>query len=320
MRAKLERVAPQVLRTEGRQEWEIGPVVREAAALEDARLHGIKNLDDLAKQQPLGREQGHYSPAAIAHGDRSVPLERNRQILDEEIHHRETRRAVSRATPPQNLARAGAVMLHPAFQKALGNLPPERSYLAEAPYPEQEAEIMAVIASRQGADCGLSPAERRELYSAWAAHMLKLPGGRAAVARAYPELRRSLGELFRRAGRGGAAARDILPSGGPWTARRAQRGAEAQGEQGGVAGRRGNGGAAESARGVESRGADQHDEAAEGEGREPGDFRSGIREPHAAEEGGVPATLLTLGVDRFANDYLAPAVAPVIEPANSAIT
>jgi hypothetical protein len=67
MRAKLERVAPQVLRTEGRAGWEIGPVVREAAAaLEDARAHNIRNLDDLAKQQTLGGEQRRYSPEAIA--------------------------------------------------------------------------------------------------------------------------------------------------------------------------------------------------------------------------------------------------------------
>ncbi len=68
MRAKLERIAPQVLRTEGRAEWSLAPAVREAAAaLEDARAHRISNLDDLSKQRTLdGAPARTYSPEAIA--------------------------------------------------------------------------------------------------------------------------------------------------------------------------------------------------------------------------------------------------------------
>lgn len=65
MRNKLERVAPQILRVEGREGWSLTEQVREAlAALEDARVHKIKNLDDLARQTTIDGRQ--YSNDAIA--------------------------------------------------------------------------------------------------------------------------------------------------------------------------------------------------------------------------------------------------------------
>jgi hypothetical protein len=67
LRAKLERVAPQVLRVEGREGWQLTPAVRDAlSAIGDARAHGIRNLDDLARQESLGGETRSYSPDAIA--------------------------------------------------------------------------------------------------------------------------------------------------------------------------------------------------------------------------------------------------------------
>lgn len=67
IRAKLERVAPQVLRVEDRPEWSLTEPVREAVgALADAKAHGIQNLDDLARQSDLNGNARRYSPAAIA--------------------------------------------------------------------------------------------------------------------------------------------------------------------------------------------------------------------------------------------------------------
>jgi hypothetical protein len=67
LRNKLERIAPHVLRVESREGWRITPLVREAVtALQDARAHGIKNLDDLARQTTLGGETRNYSLEALA--------------------------------------------------------------------------------------------------------------------------------------------------------------------------------------------------------------------------------------------------------------
>jgi hypothetical protein len=65
LRNKLERIAPQVLRVEGREGWAItGPVREGLAAIGDARAHGIKNLDDLNKQGNLEGQRA-YSPDAL---------------------------------------------------------------------------------------------------------------------------------------------------------------------------------------------------------------------------------------------------------------
>lgn len=67
MRGKLERIAPQVLRVEGRNGWSLTPIVREAVSvLQDAKAHGIKNLDDLARQAGLNGETRGFSPEALA--------------------------------------------------------------------------------------------------------------------------------------------------------------------------------------------------------------------------------------------------------------
>lgn len=65
MRNKLERIAPQILRVEGRRGWALTGTVREAlAVIEDARIHKIKSLDDLARQTTMDARR--YSPEAIA--------------------------------------------------------------------------------------------------------------------------------------------------------------------------------------------------------------------------------------------------------------
>jgi hypothetical protein len=70
LRAKLERVAPHVLRVESREGWGITPQVREAvSAIAEARAHGIRNLDDLARQQSLPGQSStgkSYSPEVLA--------------------------------------------------------------------------------------------------------------------------------------------------------------------------------------------------------------------------------------------------------------
>jgi len=68
MRAKLERIAPQVLRVEGREGWNITPQVREALALvEDARVHKMP-IEEAARQTVIGggSAERHYSPDVIA--------------------------------------------------------------------------------------------------------------------------------------------------------------------------------------------------------------------------------------------------------------
>jgi ddrB-like ParB superfamily domain len=64
MRGKLERVAPQVLRVEGRPDWSITDTLRQALALsEDARVHKMP-IEEAARQSVIG-EQRSYSPDAI---------------------------------------------------------------------------------------------------------------------------------------------------------------------------------------------------------------------------------------------------------------
>jgi hypothetical protein len=67
LRNKLEQIAPQVLRVEDRPEWSVTQAVREAlGALAEAKAHGIRNLDDLAKQTDIGGKVSSYSPEALA--------------------------------------------------------------------------------------------------------------------------------------------------------------------------------------------------------------------------------------------------------------
>lgn len=64
MRAKLERIAPQVLRLEGRPEWSLTDKTREALALmEDARAHKMK-IADVAQQTDLEGKTRGYTPEA----------------------------------------------------------------------------------------------------------------------------------------------------------------------------------------------------------------------------------------------------------------
>jgi hypothetical protein len=138
MSAKLERVAPQVLRTEGRAGWEIGPVVREAvAAIADARAHNIRNLDDLAKQQTLGGEQRRYSPETIAVAKKlqESPTRAEaafRQYANDEAMSRPGAQTPLFEPPSQREAFAGA----------FGSGAPSRTYVREAPAegnPEEAA-------------------------------------------------------------------------------------------------------------------------------------------------------------------------------------
>jgi len=65
VRAKLERIAPQLLRVESRPEWSLTDKTRQAIALsEDARVHGMP-VEDAARQSVIGGERS-YSPDAIA--------------------------------------------------------------------------------------------------------------------------------------------------------------------------------------------------------------------------------------------------------------
>ena len=62
--AKLERIAPQLLRVEGRPDWSLTDTTRQAIALaEDARVHKIP-VEDAAAQSVIGADRG-YSPEAI---------------------------------------------------------------------------------------------------------------------------------------------------------------------------------------------------------------------------------------------------------------
>jgi hypothetical protein len=66
LRAKAERIAPQVLRVEDREGWSLTEPVKEALSiLSEARARGTKNLQDLVQQTDLGGETKSYSPEAI---------------------------------------------------------------------------------------------------------------------------------------------------------------------------------------------------------------------------------------------------------------
>ncbi len=64
MRNKLERIAPHLLRLEGRKDWAL-PVDEAMALLEVARVHGQTNLDDVANQRGLHSSR-KWSPEALA--------------------------------------------------------------------------------------------------------------------------------------------------------------------------------------------------------------------------------------------------------------
>ena len=65
MRAKLERIAPQILRVEGREDWALTDKLREAVALaEDARVHKMSAADQ-AKHDSLWKDGKSYSPEAL---------------------------------------------------------------------------------------------------------------------------------------------------------------------------------------------------------------------------------------------------------------
>jgi len=66
VRNNLEKVAPQILRIEGRPEWSITPQVREAVGiLAEAREHGIRNVKDLVNQTRIDGPAKQYSPEAV---------------------------------------------------------------------------------------------------------------------------------------------------------------------------------------------------------------------------------------------------------------
>ena len=66
LRAKLERVAPQVFRVEGRPEWALGDHVKDAVSvLNEAKARGV-NVDDLANQPDLNGKAREISPDALA--------------------------------------------------------------------------------------------------------------------------------------------------------------------------------------------------------------------------------------------------------------
>ncbi|MGA2342580.1 MAG: hypothetical protein ABSG29_05255, partial [Steroidobacteraceae bacterium] len=66
LRAKIERVAPQVFRVEGRPEWALGDHVKDAVgALNEAKARGI-GVEDLANQPDLNGSARGISPDAMA--------------------------------------------------------------------------------------------------------------------------------------------------------------------------------------------------------------------------------------------------------------
>jgi hypothetical protein len=67
LRNNLERVAPHVVRLEGRPEWSLTPQIREAVGiLQEVREHGGRNVGDLVNQERMDGEQHTYEPEAVA--------------------------------------------------------------------------------------------------------------------------------------------------------------------------------------------------------------------------------------------------------------
>jgi hypothetical protein len=67
LRNNLERVAPHVVRLEGRPEWSLTPQIREAVGiLQEVREHGGRNVGDLVNQTRMDGENHTYEPEAVA--------------------------------------------------------------------------------------------------------------------------------------------------------------------------------------------------------------------------------------------------------------
>jgi polyhydroxyalkanoate synthesis regulator phasin len=244
MRAKLDRVVPQVLRTEGRAGWDIGPVVREAnAALDYAQAHNIRNLDDLTKQQTLEGEQQRYSPEAIAVAKK--------------------------------------------LQES-----PTRAEAAFRQYANDEAM------SRPGAQTPLfePPSQREAFAGAFGSGAPSMP--EEAVSKGHAEQTKRAAAGLQERAREGERESLAVPPGTHDHAGSVDSGAARTTDRGVQAGPRA--GAARGAR--EDR---------------------GIEERLGPEHGGVPASALTLGLDRFVKDDVAPAargaVANVAEALRDAV-
>ncbi len=118
MRAKLERVAPQVLRVEGRPEWNITETIREAATLlEDARAHKSK-VADTASQARMG-EAKRYSPEAIRIAE---VMEENPRNVEYAFRRYANDEALSRDGSQKSMFPAPS--RQQAFADAFGDLPP----------------------------------------------------------------------------------------------------------------------------------------------------------------------------------------------------
>ncbi len=67
IRAKLEAIAAPLARIDGIEGWDLTPKLHEALdLLEEARQHGLNNLDDVVQQKGLFGESTKYSPDGIA--------------------------------------------------------------------------------------------------------------------------------------------------------------------------------------------------------------------------------------------------------------
>jgi len=134
--AKLERVAPQVLRVEGRSGWNITEHVRDAVSLlEEARAHKSK-VADTAAQIDMSGERKVYSPEAVRIAEVMEESPRNveyafRRYANDEALSRPGAQGSMFEPPPQ----------HVAFADAFGDLPPRAETPIEQPMRGLEDKV-----------------------------------------------------------------------------------------------------------------------------------------------------------------------------------
>lgn len=118
LRGKLERIVAPLARLQGRADWDLMPQVRQAlSVLEQARAHGISNLQDLAGQQDLFGNGPRIPPDVFALAQR---------LRDDGP--RKLAQAFSQYAQDERMSRPGepATFIEPpareqAFQDAFGN-------------------------------------------------------------------------------------------------------------------------------------------------------------------------------------------------------
>ncbi len=116
------------------------------------------------------------------------------RTVREEMHHREAVRLSLGEAPERAAERIGALLELAPYRRAVAALVTRRPALQDQPVG-QSLEVMASIGTGSHAEVGLSDAEAREIYEAWAGGLERAHGkerAATAVLRVHPKLRKEL--------------------------------------------------------------------------------------------------------------------------------